>query len=347
MDSCCIDQKSAAELSEGVNCMFDWYRNVRVCIVYLPDVERPSDIVALRNSVWFKRGWTLQELLASTVEKSRTQQRLKRGFRHQIHRQTILLPTIRFLWCCEVIIPYKFFRLHLTNIIYIAVMLESTGPLHIARQRFKLYHLTREIGKKGMSLFERYGYHKRCSCVYFGPHRLTIAIDDPIAINNAKELLKSSKLEAIKRFCKAISSLMLSRGFSDCDSTSIHLLANAMEAYVHILNHQDASQSKARRLSLGSSSNTILRIKTHFEDANQRTSRFGRNLLKPLKYWVNESRGYSSLSAFHSVRKLHKKLKILKFSGFELFDRKSRFVVHAGSSRRSFHCVPPITTPVS
>jgi len=67
VDSCCIDQKSAAELSEGVNRMFEWYRNATVCIAYLPDVKHASDSVAFRRSVWFRRGWTLQELVASTI----------------------------------------------------------------------------------------------------------------------------------------------------------------------------------------------------------------------------------------------------------------------------------------
>ena len=47
--------------------MFSWYRDARLCIAYLLDVEHPSDRVALRKSVWFKRGWTLQELVASSV----------------------------------------------------------------------------------------------------------------------------------------------------------------------------------------------------------------------------------------------------------------------------------------
>lgn len=67
VDSCCIDQKSTAELSEGVNRMFEWYRDASVCIAHLSDVEQASDSVAFRHSVWFRRGWTLQELVASTV----------------------------------------------------------------------------------------------------------------------------------------------------------------------------------------------------------------------------------------------------------------------------------------
>jgi centromere protein C len=35
-----------------------------------------------------------------------------------------------------------------------------------------------------------------------------------------------------------------------------------------------------------------LRATTPFEDAQNNASRFGRNLIKPLKYWANESRIY-------------------------------------------------------
>ncbi|KAI1416279.1 HET-domain-containing protein [Hypoxylon sp. FL1857] len=68
IDTCCIDKSSSAELSEGINSMFQWYRNAAVCYIYLSDViakddpfNTPSDF---RQSRWFTRGWTLQELLA-------------------------------------------------------------------------------------------------------------------------------------------------------------------------------------------------------------------------------------------------------------------------------------------
>ncbi|KAI5365823.1 putative NACHT nucleoside triphosphatase, P-loop containing nucleoside triphosphate hydrolase [Septoria linicola] len=44
--------------------MFDWYRNAVLCIAYLADVEHASDEGEFAQSEWFKRGWTLQELLA-------------------------------------------------------------------------------------------------------------------------------------------------------------------------------------------------------------------------------------------------------------------------------------------
>jgi len=48
--------------------MFRWYKNATVCYAYLSDVSKSEDPTAtaeaLRQSVWFTRGWTLQELLA-------------------------------------------------------------------------------------------------------------------------------------------------------------------------------------------------------------------------------------------------------------------------------------------
>ena len=70
VDSCCIDKMSSAELSEAINSMFTWYRKAQVCYAYLSDVFIPwseDDDKAsyqFRNSRWFRRGWTLQELLA-------------------------------------------------------------------------------------------------------------------------------------------------------------------------------------------------------------------------------------------------------------------------------------------
>ncbi|KAI0854997.1 heterokaryon incompatibility protein-domain-containing protein [Xylaria cubensis] len=68
IDTCCIDKSSGAELSEAINSMYQWYRSSSKCLVYLEDL--PSSITAggpdglLENCRWFKRGWTLQELVA-------------------------------------------------------------------------------------------------------------------------------------------------------------------------------------------------------------------------------------------------------------------------------------------
>jgi centromere protein C len=55
---------------------------------------------------------------------------------------------------------------------------------------------------------------------------------------------------------------------------------------------QSPSKSGARGASVGPVSNVHLRATTPFEDAQNNASRFGRNLIKPLKYWANESRIY-------------------------------------------------------
>lgn len=63
----CIDKSSSAELSEAINSMFAYYRNSRFCFAYLADVTASSESrrnSQIKNSRWFTRGWTLQELLA-------------------------------------------------------------------------------------------------------------------------------------------------------------------------------------------------------------------------------------------------------------------------------------------
>ncbi|KAK5674004.1 hypothetical protein LTS10_013242 [Elasticomyces elasticus] len=64
VDTCCINRDSAAELSEAINSMFGWYRSAKVCLAYLVDVKTGEGISSVEKSKWFKRGWTLQELLA-------------------------------------------------------------------------------------------------------------------------------------------------------------------------------------------------------------------------------------------------------------------------------------------
>jgi ankyrin repeat protein len=61
IDTCCIDKRSSAELSEAINSMYRWYQEADVCYAYLADVESKSEF---SNSKWFTRGWTLQELIA-------------------------------------------------------------------------------------------------------------------------------------------------------------------------------------------------------------------------------------------------------------------------------------------
>ena len=73
VDTCCIDKRSSAELSEAINSMYRWYENAKVCYAYLQDIHGsslPTERDYLRYPKlkgwpeWFSRGWTLQELIA-------------------------------------------------------------------------------------------------------------------------------------------------------------------------------------------------------------------------------------------------------------------------------------------
>ncbi|KAF1351448.1 hypothetical protein EJ07DRAFT_183822 [Lizonia empirigonia] len=74
VDTCCINKPDKAELAFAIRSMFRWYRNAARCYVYLSDVPgtaiyfgRAVESMAFRQSRWFTRGWTLQELLAPSV----------------------------------------------------------------------------------------------------------------------------------------------------------------------------------------------------------------------------------------------------------------------------------------
>jgi hypothetical protein len=76
VDTCCINKRSEPEVTEAINSMFRWYENASRCYVYLADVpvkiEGRNRTVsyeesALRQSRWFTRGWTLQELIAPRI----------------------------------------------------------------------------------------------------------------------------------------------------------------------------------------------------------------------------------------------------------------------------------------
>lgn len=62
IDTCCIDKRSSAELSEAINSMYRWYSEADICYAYFSDVSTADDEWV--QSKWFTRGWTLQELLA-------------------------------------------------------------------------------------------------------------------------------------------------------------------------------------------------------------------------------------------------------------------------------------------
>lgn len=75
VDTCCIDKSNNTELSEAITSMFHWYERAAVCYVYLADMphftDESGDIMfneqSFCKSRWFKRGWTLQELIAPRV----------------------------------------------------------------------------------------------------------------------------------------------------------------------------------------------------------------------------------------------------------------------------------------
>lgn len=83
IDACCIDKstESFPELPQAINSMFQWYKEAAICYTFLLDVSedkeehqteikstdpavRRKKIGYFRDSEWFGRGWTLQELLA-------------------------------------------------------------------------------------------------------------------------------------------------------------------------------------------------------------------------------------------------------------------------------------------
>ena len=75
VDTCCIDKTNAVELQEAIISMFRWYKEAAECFVYMSDVSMGRSGVQhshtswetnFRQSRWFRRGWTLQELVAPT-----------------------------------------------------------------------------------------------------------------------------------------------------------------------------------------------------------------------------------------------------------------------------------------
>jgi hypothetical protein len=72
IDTCCIDKKSSAELSEAINSMFQWYKKSKECYVFLPDVHAivnsnydetmpkraKFSVEEFKSSQWFTRAWT-------------------------------------------------------------------------------------------------------------------------------------------------------------------------------------------------------------------------------------------------------------------------------------------------
>lgn len=100
IDTCCIDKSNSSELNEAINSMFSYYSNATRCYVYLSDVSATTDNVhhlsftkdwerQFRNSEWFTRGWTLQELIAPRSVEFFSEEGTKLGDKRS------LLPRIR------------------------------------------------------------------------------------------------------------------------------------------------------------------------------------------------------------------------------------------------------------
>ncbi|EUC50143.1 hypothetical protein COCMIDRAFT_82712 [Bipolaris oryzae ATCC 44560] len=99
IDTCCIKRWDRLERSRAINSMFRWYSKAAKCYVFLSDVPNATDTIqsgsweaSFRASVWFTRGWTLQELIApASVEFfSCREQRLgdKRSLEQLVHEIT-------------------------------------------------------------------------------------------------------------------------------------------------------------------------------------------------------------------------------------------------------------------
>nr|POF13259.1 vegetative incompatibility protein het-e-1 [Quercus suber] len=63
-DTCCIDKTSSVELTEAINSMYSYYKKSQMCYSYLSDVKSETPGIEFKKSRWWRRGWTLQELLA-------------------------------------------------------------------------------------------------------------------------------------------------------------------------------------------------------------------------------------------------------------------------------------------
>ncbi|THV03858.1 HET-domain-containing protein [Dendrothele bispora CBS 962.96] len=71
IDTCCIDQTNSDDIAQNIKSMYAYYQNATVCYAYLDDVRSDVDSKTwqceIEESEWFRRGWTLQELLAPRI----------------------------------------------------------------------------------------------------------------------------------------------------------------------------------------------------------------------------------------------------------------------------------------
>ena len=65
VDTFCIRKTSSAELSEAINSMYKGYKESDSCYAILSHVSSPeADRWQFSESPWYRRGWTLQALIA-------------------------------------------------------------------------------------------------------------------------------------------------------------------------------------------------------------------------------------------------------------------------------------------
>ncbi|KAH7310280.1 putative vegetative incompatibility protein HET-E-1 [Rhexocercosporidium sp. MPI-PUGE-AT-0058] len=103
VDTCCIDKSNNNELTTAINSMFRWYQDAARCYVYLSDVSvrsRDGTVLhvewesAFRNSRWFKRGWTLQELLAPKVVDFYSRDEIRLGDKQSLGEEIVRITEI-------------------------------------------------------------------------------------------------------------------------------------------------------------------------------------------------------------------------------------------------------------
>ncbi|KAK4198331.1 heterokaryon incompatibility protein-domain-containing protein [Triangularia verruculosa] len=108
IDTCCIDKSSSAELSEAINSMFQWYKEAVICLAYLADVKPPDEEnpfqegSTFRQSRWFMRGWTLQELIAPRQVKFFAQDWSKLGAKIPPTKFTYLIAERAHSWAYSI-----------------------------------------------------------------------------------------------------------------------------------------------------------------------------------------------------------------------------------------------------
>ncbi|KAJ4164327.1 hypothetical protein LMH87_006004 [Akanthomyces muscarius] len=130
VDTVCIDKSSSAELTEAINSMFRWYQNAAVCHVWLNDLlPDTGDLSRLEDCRWFRRGWTLQELLAPAVVEFYDRDWAFRGTKQDLQRELCDITNIS-----EAVLekPGRMFGLSVAQRMSWAASRETTRPEDLA-----------------------------------------------------------------------------------------------------------------------------------------------------------------------------------------------------------------------